>query len=194
MCVYSTVLTSSLCWGLPASERRSGSYSLLESVDKPSICPTSWSGGSKEENDAEKHMSTLNLNISDLVQGVCFSVLRACKCPAAACPAWLKSSEKTMANREEASLCWELTQPKDLRMVNMACTRSTTDRGHGLSAGSRDVDERMQLLYSPLIFSPVVPACLRRACVKAWHAVVLPVPLRPTAHTLWSLLVPTNDT
>ncbi len=56
-------------------------------------------------------------------------VLCACRCPAAVCPAWLKSSEKTMANRDEASLCWELTQPKDLRMVNMACTRSTADRG-----------------------------------------------------------------
>ena len=55
----------------------------------------------------------------------CWCALRACRCPAAACPAWLKSSEKTMANRDDASLCGELTQPKDLRMVNMACTRST---------------------------------------------------------------------
>lgn len=54
--------------------------------------------------------------------------LPACRCPAAACPAWLKSSEKTMANRDEASLCCELTQPKDLRTVNMACTRSTGER------------------------------------------------------------------
>lgn len=59
---------------------------------------------------------------------------RACRCPAAACPAWLKSSEKTMANRDEASLCWEFTQPKDLRMVNMACTRSAGDRRDELPA------------------------------------------------------------
>lgn len=64
----------------------------------------------------------------------CLCVLRACRCPAAACPAWLKSSEKTMANREEASLCGELTQPKDLRTVNMACTRSAGDRKEGLPA------------------------------------------------------------
>lgn len=30
--------------------------------------------------------------------------------------------------------------------------------------------------------------------MKAWHAAVFPVPLRPTAHTLWSLLPPTVDT
>lgn len=44
-----------------------------------------------------------------------------------------------MANREEASLCWELTQPKDRRMVNMACTRSTgeTDRQTGEVRTSR---------------------------------------------------------
>lgn len=53
------------------------------------------------------------------------NVWGTCRCPAAACPAWLKSSEKTVANLDEASLCWELTQPKDLRMVNIACTRST---------------------------------------------------------------------
>lgn len=30
--------------------------------------------------------------------------------------------------------------------------------------------------------------------MKAWQAAVFPVPLRPTAHTLWSLLLPTMDT
>ena len=62
---------------------------------------------------------------------VCVCEDRACRCPAAACPAWLKSSEKTMANRDEASLCCELTQPKDLSTVNMACTRSTGERNPG---------------------------------------------------------------
>lgn len=62
------------------------------------------------------------------------------------------------------------------------------------SLDSVDMSQSLQRPYSPLIFSPVVPACLRSAWVKAWHAVVLPVPLRPTAHTLWSLLVPTMDT
>lgn len=35
-----------------------------------------------------------------------------------------------MAKRDEASLCWELTQPNALRIVNMACTRSTEVWNH----------------------------------------------------------------
>lgn len=106
-----------------------------------------------------------------------------------------------MAKRDEASLCWELTQPNALRIVNMACTRSTEVWNHKWGKKKMkfcsvwaEILTCFCFFFSPLTFSPDVPACLRRACVNVWHAVVLPVPLRPTAHTLWSLRVPTRDT
>lgn len=124
-------ITSSLRWVLPASERRPGSYFLPEFSGTLSICPTSrsewWRSRTKRRKRNRSHESQFTqpclTNLHGFVSG-----LHACRCPAAACPAWLKSNEKTIANRDDASLCLELTQPKDFRIVNIAWTRSTSER------------------------------------------------------------------
>lgn len=56
------------------------------------------------EEGAEEEMSNTH-HVTLCYTCLCVCVFRTCRCPAAACPAWLKSSEKTMANRDEASLC-----------------------------------------------------------------------------------------
>lgn len=89
---------------------------------------------------------------------------RTCKCPAAAWPAWLKSSEKTMANREEASLCCELTQPNDLRTVNMACTRSAGNKRRQAVSWRGEAEEQREPWGDPWVFccqhtAHLLPGC-----------------------------------